>query len=64
MSELRLSRVGRNARQRLPVFLCLQGVRRSSPAEAGRLLRLLFLWNDSVSAGAVGRPMFDVGEAV
>jgi hypothetical protein len=41
-----------NAHGRLPVFLCVQGLRRALETAAGRLLRVLFLWLRALPAGS------------
>jgi len=52
LPEIRTS-VGRaDADERLPVLLRVQGLRDEAQAAAGRLLRVLFLWVDPLSAGA------------
>jgi hypothetical protein len=38
----------------MPVFLRVQSLRRAAQAEAGRLLRILFLWNGKVPARTAG----------
>jgi hypothetical protein len=47
---MRASGRGADADRRLPIFLSLQGLWRTAQAEAGRLLRVLFLWVGAVSA--------------
>jgi hypothetical protein len=44
--------VAAHAYRCLPVFLYMHRLRREAAAEAGRLLRVLFLWLDSVPAGS------------
>jgi hypothetical protein len=52
LPEMRTS-VGRaDADERLPILLRVQGLRDEAQAAAGRLLRVLLLWVDPLSAGA------------
>ena len=50
LSELRTTQHRQHAGGRVPVFSRLPGMRRSAEPEAGRLLRVLFIWIDPVSA--------------
>jgi len=50
MSALRRFENGRDANRCLPVFLWMHGLWHDAEAEGGRLLRVLFLRVDTVSA--------------
>ena len=54
LSELRTAQHRHHAGGRVPVFSRLPGMRRSAEPEAGRLLRVLFIRIDSVSADPAG----------
>jgi hypothetical protein len=47
---LRHREIGDDADRRLPIFLCVHGLRSETAAEAGRLLRVLLLRLGAVSA--------------
>ena len=56
LPELRHIQKRADADRRVPVLLCVYGLRHAAQTQGGRLLRILFLWRRSVSSDPRGAP--------